>query len=538
MSKMKLKPRAYQQKFIDDARKQILLGKRKILCWLSTGSGKGLIIPLIAESALKNNKKVLFLVHGRSLVFQAKKKQFKHLESGLIMGSERGFNPLARLQIASIDTIRNKIDSHYSFLKEFDLILVDEAHQLVNDTYQNVINSIGLEKIYIGFTATPFPINGRVHSFWDVCLNPISVKELRNQGFLLDCKVLAPKGPDLSNVKISKTTKDFDENELVKVITGNQIIGDIVNKYKKYGNNQPAILFAVNVEHSKIMARAFIEAGIGAIHCDAKHNAKEREAAIKQLENGEVMILSNVDIFSTGTDIPLLVIGIMARPTLSEALFIQQAGRILRPYKICSQCGTKRGAELECPLCKSLNVSYEIQYAIMLDHAGNTAKHGGLFKDREPALDDKYFDRKKLEPKEDITTCPYCDYVLDEPSAVCPFCKRNIEKEKRDGGRTINEIDGELVQIDSEFEKRALIIKMVARYKQLDTLQKLRRWKTEFVYRKLHAEFGANLYMVADKIKVSTKFIDMLENRRKINIENSTKKVFNDLTYKSDKLIN
>ena len=58
---------------------------------------------------------------------------------------------------------------------------------------------------------------------------------------------------------------------------------------------------------------------------------EERDDAISGLADGRTQVLCSVDVVSEGTDVPAVSAAILLRPTQSEALYLQQVGRILRP---------------------------------------------------------------------------------------------------------------------------------------------------------------------------------------------------------------
>ena len=90
---------------------------------------------------------------------------------------------------------------------------------------------------------------------------------------------------------------------------------------------------------------------------------EERDEAISGLADGRTQVLCSVDVVSEGTDVPAVSAAILLRPTQSEALYLQQVGRILRP-----QPG---------------------KIAIVLDHVGSTLKHGFVDDVRVWDLDSK-----------------------------------------------------------------------------------------------------------------------------------------------------
>ena len=59
---------------------------------------------------------------------------------------------------------------------------------------------------------------------------------------------------------------------------------------------------------------------------------KEREAIIDRFKSGQTKVVANVGVFTTGFDYPELDTIILARPTMSLALYYQMVGRAIRPY--------------------------------------------------------------------------------------------------------------------------------------------------------------------------------------------------------------
>ena len=76
----------------------------------------------------------------------------------------------------------------------------------------------------------------------------------------------------------------------------------------------------------------------------------ERDAIIARLASGETLVVPNVGVLCEGFDSPPVKCAILARPTKSTGLYLQMAGRILRPW--------------------------QDQAAIILDHAGCVMEHG------------------------------------------------------------------------------------------------------------------------------------------------------------------
>ena len=271
------------------------------------------------------------------------------------------------------------------------------------------------------------------------------------------------------------------------------IIGDVVNNYKKYGEGKPAILFAVNIKHSMMMAEAFRRAGFPAAHYDQEHTAEERQKGIQDLKTGEIRILCNVNIFSTGVDIPWAEVGILARPTMSEVLDIQQRGRLLRPYKICGKCGNEYGGDPACFKCGSTILKYEKKYAIFLDHANNADRHGLTYDVREAQLVPKKKTKKKTMTGQDvhIKQCPECFLYMPRVAKQCDGCGKEFKKEER----TYREEDGELILLDEETYKKKMRQKIDARWSYHNKQVRFKRVASlDYPYEQIFNDFGVEVF--------------------------------------------
>lgn len=441
---MKLpKPRLYQEKGLNLLRKAFVDGYKKPLLFMATGSGKSVMFLNIVGNLLKNGKKVCIVVRRKQLVFQTKEHFTKaQIDSSMMLNTQKGFSPEKSLQICSIDTVLNR---DYSFMREFDFVLVDECHDATSDGYTTFLNSFSEKTRFIGLTATPFPVGKKIHSFWDCVVKPIEVSELRDLGFLVDASVFVPTDIDLSDLK-NDASGDYAKKELSKKMQEMTIVGDIVENYKKYGMNKPAVAFCVDKDHSQLICESFNHQGISAIHCDESTPQKERDDAIKKIKSGEIKVLCNVNIFSTGVDIPELEVGLMARPTKSECLYIQQVGRILRPYRKCGKCKSQYDNSKNCYVCGYDKPEYIKEKAIIIDFGNNSSRHGQPFDVRFAVIKEE--DKKEREKKEKplTKTCKNCFMVYDAKLAACPNCEGVETKE-----RIYKTADGKFVLYD-EYE--------------------------------------------------------------------------------------
>lgn len=104
----------------------------------------------------------------------------------------------------------------------------------------------------------------------------------------------------------------------------------IIETYKKLLGEGKAIAFCVNVEHSKELAEAFRKEGVKAESVTGDTLKEDRDRIMEGYKNGNIQVLCNCLVATEGFDAPDTAGVLLARPTKSESLFIQMAGRGLR----------------------------------------------------------------------------------------------------------------------------------------------------------------------------------------------------------------
>jgi superfamily II DNA or RNA helicase len=145
---------------------------------------------------------------------------------------------------------------------------------------------------------------------------------------------------------------------------------------------------------------------------------------IADLGSGVLIALFSCEIISEGTDIPSVAGVQLLRPTDSLSLYLQQFGRGLR------KCDGK-------------------PYAVVLDHVGNSHRHGLPTDDREWTLEGNV-GRQGGEKAASIKVCPSCFCALASASPKCPECGHQFAPERRE----IVQVDGELVEVQRREAKR------------------------------------------------------------------------------------
>ena len=240
------------------------------------------------------------------------------------------------------------------------LIIVDETHKAIAETYNKSINSLLSSKtILLGLTATPgrktdlehpenyilndmFARHLSVHDDEGVELKP-SLTNINAIQYLQDKNYLAKIKRKLidANIKISDNDLNKDGNlkseksfEVSKVyIRNKKILDEIVMAVKK--REETVLVFSTNVPHA--LAISFLLQKIYNIdsQCILGNTPKStRDQAIKEFRKGEIPVLINYNILTAGFDAPKLGTLIISRVTKSIVLYSQMLGRALRGSKM------------------------------------------------------------------------------------------------------------------------------------------------------------------------------------------------------------
>jgi len=105
----------------------------------------------------------------------------------------------------------------------------------------------------------------------------------------------------------------------------------IVEKWQELAKDRQTIVFAPLVRSAKAIRDEFEKAGIETEVVFGDMPDAERRRYIKAFKAGHIQVLVNAMVLTAGFDHPGIGCVIVARPTKSRTLFVQMAGRGLRP---------------------------------------------------------------------------------------------------------------------------------------------------------------------------------------------------------------
>ncbi len=373
---------------------------------IPTGGGKSLVQAMLLIRLLKGTGQtgvILCLTHVETLIRQNVAELlglWAEAPVSISCASLKSKDLRGQIIFASIQTFRNQLDQMEG--RTVDYVFIDEAH-LVPDAsasqYRTVLDHLeeanNNQKV-LGLTATPMrlksgPIFGE-DGFFDERIMAVLVSTLTKEGYLcnitnkvdedvqIDTKGLRSQGGDFAKIELEKRASDA----MPEII--DQLVLAIANRKK-------VLIFTCSIAHAENTASLLSEKGIPTDYTHSQRDKEARDKAYSDFRDGRIKALVNVDMLTTGVNIPDIDVICMLRPTKSECLYRQMVGRGMRIAEGKEDC-------------------------LILDYAGNTERHGPVDEDCP-----KPVKKSEGEGEAPMRSCPFCGAVIHISLVVCPECK-------------------------------------------------------------------------------------------------------------------
>ncbi len=306
-------------------------------------SGKSLIIADIA-SRLK----------GHTLVFQPSREileqNYKKLCSYGILDCSiysASFNSkqINRITFATIGSVKSKPD----LFTHFEAIIIDECH-LVNPKdgmYKTFLETVTCK--VLGLTATPYRLSSsqgfgsmlkfitrtRPAIFKEV-IYQVQISTLLDMGYLskLNYYPMNPIGWNELNLKVNTTGADYTDKSVQKEYERIDFYSYLVHIVQRLmspktgGKRKGILVFTRFLKEAERLTWSI--PGCAIVSGDTPKG--ERERILEAFKSGEIQVVANVGVLVCGFDYPELDTIVIARPTMSLALYYQIVGRAIRPH--------------------------------------------------------------------------------------------------------------------------------------------------------------------------------------------------------------
>ena len=444
----------HQERAYGELRAAVRSGSKRPMLQAPTGSGKTLLAAWIIHYARQKGNRVVFVVPALSLIDQTVTAFWNEgiQDVGVMQAAHVMTNPNRPVQVASAQTLGRRERP------EADLVIVDEAHELHSSVKAWMAERPDL--LFIGLSATPWARGLAKH--FDRLIIAATLAELIEEQRLSPFRVFAPTHPDLSKVRV--VAGEYHEGDLSDAMQ--PLVGDVITTWLERGEGRPTLCFGVDRDHASVLQKRFQAAGVPAGYIDMNTTTTERRAIADAFHRGELKVVCNVGCLTKGVDWDVRCV-ILARPTKSEALYVQIIGRGLRTAAGKADC-------------------------LILDHSDTTLELGFVTDIHHDKLDDgkpkkaSAAKSRERKPRE----CSQCSFVRPPAVQRCPAC--GFEPEHKPQEKLV--VDGHLIEMDSrtraKLNKDAGWLEKQAFIAELRLHAKLTTKKEAWVAHKYREKFG------------------------------------------------
>jgi superfamily II DNA or RNA helicase len=314
---MKLRP--YQQ----DAVSSVLQkwnDFRKTILVLPTGGGKTIVFSHIAH-ARRNAGRTLILAHRDELISQAIEKLYS--ATGIKAEREQADHHAssdADVVVASVQTMQRRLDK---WRDAFATVIVDEAHHVLSDSYQEVLGAFDMAKV-LGVTATPDRGDKKsLGQYFEEVAYEVGMLDLIKQGYLSKVYVKSiPLNIDLS--KVRTVAGDFSDSDSADAIE--PYLEVIADALIKEAGDRKTLVFLPLIRTSMKMVEILKSKGMKSMHVDGMSDNRS-EILASFSDSKEPIVLCNSMLLTEGYDCPSIDCIMCLRPTKSRSLYSQMVGR-------------------------------------------------------------------------------------------------------------------------------------------------------------------------------------------------------------------
>jgi superfamily II DNA or RNA helicase len=250
--------------------------------------------------------------------------------------------------------LRRIVRADFNWLTEASCVVIDEAHGSVTPSYTEILRRLDLTPRHtarplIGLTATPF--RGRADDEGSETMRLVNryggnrfdrgtfddddpYPLLRRIGVLSDAQFGVLEGVEFE--LSPKELEEFEQFDRLPSSVEARLGEDsgrnarIVNRVVELPKDWPTLIFAASLDHAELLAALLAKEGVAARAISSRTDQSARRHAIEQFKAGEIQVLTNYGVLTTGFDAPKTGALFVTRPIYSPGLYMQVVGRGLR----------------------------------------------------------------------------------------------------------------------------------------------------------------------------------------------------------------
>ena len=410
---MLLRPR---QKLFVERSLSALDTHRNTLGVAPTAAGKTIMLSAVAGEMVRGtDAKACVLAHRDELTDQNRTK-FGRVNPGVstsvVDANTKSWD--GQVTFAMAPTLSRA--SNLADMPALDLLVIDEAHHAVADSYRRIIDRTlqcnPSAKIF-GVTATPNRGDKKgLREVFDNVADQIRIAELIASGHLVSPRTFViDVGVQDALKKVRRVAADFDMGEVDAIMNMSPVTDAVIAHWKEKAGNRQSVVFCSTVDHARNVADAFKATGVSAAIVHGEMGDADRKATLAAYDRGEIQVITNVAVLTEGWDHPPTSCVVLLRPSSYKSTMIQMVGRGLRTVDPEEHPGV---VKTDC---------------IVLDFGTSSLIHGTLEQDVD-------LDGRTEGGDAPTKTCPCCEAEIPLACTECPLCGEAFPREEEGGGES------------------------------------------------------------------------------------------------------
>ncbi|MDN2578916.1 DEAD/DEAH box helicase [Aquibium sp. ELW1220] len=378
-----------------------------------TASGKTVMLSAVAGRMVAGGGKACVLAHRDELTAQNRAKFARvnpTIGTSVVDATTKSWD--GQVTFAMVPTLAR--ETTLSAMPALDLLVIDEAHHAVADSYRRIIDRVretNPDARIFGVTATPNRGDRKgLREVFSNVADQIRIGELIAAGHLVRPRsFVIDVGVQEALRKVRKTASDFDMSEVDAIMNKQPVTDAVIAHWKEKAGDRQTIVFCSTVDHAANVVMAFRAVGVAAALVHGEMGSSERKQTLSAYDRREIQVIANVAVLTEGYDNPPTSCVVLLRPSSYKSTMIQMVGRGLRTVDPAEYPGV---VKTDC---------------IILDFGTSSLIHGTLEQDVD-------LDGNTVAGDAPTKTCPSCKGEIPLAATECPLCGEVFPRDEPEAG--------------------------------------------------------------------------------------------------------
>ena len=229
-----------------------------------------------------------------------------------VLGAARSPSPWCR---------RWRAPPNLAAMPALDLLVIDEAHHAVADSYRRIIDrarDANPDCRIFGVTATPNRGDRKgLREVFDNVADQVRLGELIASGHLVPPRTFViDVGVQDELREVRKTAADFDMAEVARIMNRAPVTDEVIRHWKEKAGDRQTVVFCSTVAHAEQRRRRrSTRPASPRRSCTAISTAETRRRSLAAYAAGDVQVVVNVAVLTEGWDHPPTSCVVLLRPS-------------------------------------------------------------------------------------------------------------------------------------------------------------------------------------------------------------------------------